>query len=276
MNTLGKFRDTSGWTPEYRLKRVEAARSARVRGSEHQRCERHQTAIKVMEWLAWFGYSTVPVLLKLSGRSRRLIDWMKQQGWIYFEPQMVRNKHRSGAAYSVFSTVFLTKTGYEIAGKRLGVPFRRTQDASKMTRHRISTQVVVLALLRTHQYEPSFTVHIPRTMSIVEPDLMSRYRPDARLNIDPPMEAGIAGPQGGLYFIEFESSRKKPAELCQMANKLMALAQMGETVVATEHHRRMQALMAGLPAVHPSDFDGTKITTLVLARDCPDLLNLLV
>lgn len=276
-------RNTSHWTPEYRLARTAAARRARAVGVRYERNDRQAAATKALEWLAWFGYSTVPILQELTGRSRRLIDWMKAEDWIYFQYQMVRTKRRRrhGAAYSITSTVFLTRKGFNLVGKRLGSSLCRVQDAPEFARHNLLTQLVGIALLRQGERETAFTAHVPKTMSIGEPDLMNKFRPDARLEILPPTvsmidpETGSFSNQGGLYFIEVERSKKTPAELYRLASKLVVLSSWGKPVLATEQESTMKALRAGIDAANADGFEWSKVETMVLASSHPDLLGLL-
>jgi len=280
---MGSKRDTSHWTPEYRLARTAAARQARAAGVRYEHNDRQAAAIKALEWLAWYGYSIVPILQKLTGRSRRLIDWMKSEDWIYFQYQMVRTKRRRrhGAAYSITSTVFLTRKGFNLVGKRLGLKLCRVQDAPELARHNLLTQLVGIALLRQSEREPDFTAHIPKTMNVGEPALMNKYRPDARLEISPPTvsiidpETGAFPYQGGLYFIEVERSKKTPAELYRLASKLVVMASWGQPVLATEQESTMKALQEGLDAANADGFDWRKIETMILAKSHPDLLELL-
>lgn len=276
-------RNTSHWTTEYRHERTAAARLARAAGVRNERNDRQEAATKALEWLAWHGYSTVPILQRLTGRSRRLIDWMKSEDWIYFQYQMVRSKRRRrhGAAYSITSTVFLTRKGFNLVGKRLGLTLSRVQDAPELARHNLLTQLVGIALLRQGEREMAFTAHVPRTMNVGEPDLMNKFRPDARLEISPPTvsmidpETGSFPYQGGLFFIEVERSKKTPAELYRLASKLVVLSSWGQPVLATEQESTMKALRAGIDAVNADGFDWSKVETMVLASSHPDLLKLL-
>lgn len=280
---MGSKRDTSHWTPEYRLARTAAARQARAAGVRYERNDRQAAATKAMEWLAWYGYSTVPILQRMTGRSRRLIDWMKSEDWIYFQYQMVRAKRRRrhGAAYSITSTVFLTRKGFNLVGKRLGLKLCRVQDAPEFARHNLLTQLVGIALLRQSEREAAFAAHVPRTMYVGEPNLMNKFRPDARLEISPPTvsmidpETGSISNQGGLYFIEVERSKKTPAELYRLASKLVVLSSWGQPVLATEQESTMKALRAGIDAANADGFDWNKVETMVLAKSHPDLLELL-
>lgn len=248
------------------MERTAKARAGRVESLVHQKRMRQDARIAVLQWLAWFGYSTSNILTYLVKRSPRLLTEMCADGLIHLERHLMkggRRKTRHGAQFTIVTTMHLTKAGHRLTGLTnagqpvadvLSLPFRRHLDRPEIVRHNLLVQISALHLLESHDRRPDFQAFTPETQRHAPGGkLYGRNKPDGHIDIA--IDDGFPeqlyddlipkrSPLYGTYFIEVERSRKRPKEMVTFRDKLKKLVEFGKPVIVTEKQGAMTALLA--------------------------------
>lgn len=295
---MGKFRDTSLWTKEYRQARTAAATAGRAAYDEARLTLLTEDALQAVRWLLFHGYTSAPVLRLLVGRSVRFVNTLRSIGWISAEPRYVRSARRSkrdGRQIRSVSLLFLTHKGYREAIQAFKLspdeyPRSRKIDRPEVIRHNIMAQLVAASLLRDMRnhgvwgdsYPPSKLALIDR------PDIRSLLKLELRKNQLIPDELilsdhteyfafqsekfALYGKLG--YAIEVERTPKSDEEVKKLVEKLFDLNRLFRVVLVTETRQKMEAMIEKIQkwTVAGTVFDRSMITELVVREvwDDPD------
>lgn len=295
---MGKIRDTSHWTTEYRRDRTAAATAGRVPFDEARVTLLNEDSLQAVRWLLFHGYTSAPVLRLLVGRSVRFVNTLRSIGWVSAEPRYVRSAKRSkrdGRQIRSVSLLFLTHKGYREAIQAFKLspmeyPRSRKIDRPEVIRHNIMAQLVAASLLRDMRNHGVWgDSYPPAKLALIDrPDIRNLLRLELRKNQLIPDELilsdhteyfafqseafALYGKLG--YAVEVERTPKSDEEVKKLVEKLFDLNRLFRVVLVTETRQKMEAMIEKLQkwAMAGVVFDRSLITELVIQEiwDDPD------
>lgn len=295
---MGKIRDTSHWTPEYRQARAAAAKAGRATWDEARLLQLRKDALQAARWILLHGYTSAPVLRLLVGRSVRFITTLRALGWVSAEPRYVRSAKRSkrdGRQVRSVSLLFLTSKGYrevieEFALSPEEYPRTNRIDRPEVIRHNILAQLVAASLVRDLRSHAVWCdSYPPSKLSLIDrPDVRSLLRLQLRKNQLIPDELILSDhldysvfelEEFSLYrkigyAIEVERTPKSEEEVKKLVEKLIELNRLLRVVLVTETSQKMESMLVKLEGWESEgvQFHRSMVTQLVVREiwDDPD------
>lgn len=295
---MGKIRDTSRWSTEYRQARTAAATAGRAAYDEARLTLLTEDALQAVRWLLFHSYTSGPVLRLLVGRSVRFVTTLREIGWISAEPRYVRSAKRSkrdGRQIRSVSLLFLTHKGYREAIQAFKLspdeyPRSRKIDRPEVIRHNIIAQLVAASLVRDMRNHGVWAdSHPPAKLALIDrPEVRSMLRlglrktqliPDELILSDHAEYFAFQSEEFALYgklgyAIEVERTPKSDEEVKKLVEKLFDLNRLFRVVLVTETRQKMESMIEKLQkwAVAGTAFDRSMITELVIREvwDDPD------